>query len=81
MIILPNASAILTSAEFFFGIWGEAELILRIWGAKEKYFHGAEEFSFRDLGDLSFFLSFSIYCQTLLPVLSAGVLCTLWVAG
>ena len=34
----------------FFGIWGEAELILRIWGAKEKYFQGAEEFSFRDLG-------------------------------
>ena len=31
-------------------IWGEAELILRIWGAKEKYFHGAEEFLFRDLG-------------------------------
>ena len=26
------------------GIWGEAELILRIWGAKEKYFQGAEEF-------------------------------------
>ena len=34
----------------FLGIWGEAELILRIWGAKEKYFQGAEEFSFRDLG-------------------------------
>ena len=32
------------------GIWGEAELIFRIWGAKEKYFQGAEEFSFRDLG-------------------------------
>ena len=30
----------------FLGIWGEAELILRIWGAKE----GTEEFSFRDLG-------------------------------
>ena len=26
------------------------------------------------------FLSFSIYCQTLFQVLSAGVLCTLWVA-
>ena len=38
---------------FFFGGgggWGEAELILRIWGAKEKYFQGDEEFSFRDLG-------------------------------
>ena len=34
----------------FGGIWGEAELILRIWGAKEKYFQDAEEFSFRDLG-------------------------------
>ena len=29
----------------------------------------------------SFFLSFSIYCQTLFRVLSAGVLCTLRVAG
>ena len=28
----------------FFGIWGEAELILRILGAKEKYFQGAEAF-------------------------------------
>ena len=28
----------------FLGIWGEVELILRIWGAKEKYFRGAEEF-------------------------------------
>ena len=34
----------------FWGIWGEAELILRIWGAKENFFQGAEEFSFRDLG-------------------------------
>ena len=30
--------------------WGEAEVILRIWGAKEKYVQGAEEFSSRDLG-------------------------------
>ena len=28
-----------------------------------------------------FFLSISIYCQALFRVLSAGVLCTLWVAG
>ena len=34
----------------FGGIWGEAELILRIWGAKEKYFQGAEVLSFRDFG-------------------------------
>ena len=34
----------------FLGICGEAELILRILRAKEKYFQGAEEFSFRDLG-------------------------------
>ena len=33
---------------YIFGIWGEAELILRIWGAKEKYFQGDEEISFRD---------------------------------
>ena len=34
----------------FLRIWGEAELILRILEAKEIYFQGAEEFSFRDLG-------------------------------
>ena len=34
----------------FWGILGEGELILRIWGAKERYFQGAEEFSFMDLG-------------------------------
>ena len=34
----------------FLGIWGEAELILRILGAKENYFQGAEEFYFKDLG-------------------------------
>ena len=34
----------------FFWICVEAKLILRIWGAKEKYFQGAEVFSFRDLG-------------------------------
>ena len=34
----------------FGGFGGEAELILRIWGAKEKYFQGAEVLSFRDLG-------------------------------
>ena len=34
----------------FWGILGEAELILRIWGTKEKYFQGAEVLSFRDLG-------------------------------
>ena len=38
------------SSSIFWGIWGETELILRIWGAKEKYFQGAEEFSFRTLG-------------------------------
>ena len=35
----------------FWGILGEVELILRIWGAKRKYFQGAGEFSFRNLGD------------------------------
>ena len=35
---------------YFGGFGGEAELIYRIWGAKEKYFQGAEEFSFMDLG-------------------------------
>ena len=40
----------------FCGIWGEAELILRIWGAMEKYFQGPEEFSFSDLGSsMNFF--------------------------
>ena len=35
---------------YILGDFGRAELILRIWGAKSKYFQGAEEFSFRDLG-------------------------------
>ena len=34
----------------FLGTWGEAELILGIWGAKEKYFQGAEVLSFREFG-------------------------------
>ena len=34
----------------FGGGGGEAELILRIWGAKKKYYQGAEEFSFMELG-------------------------------
>ena len=34
----------------FWGILGEAELILRILGAKEKYFQGIKQLSFRDLG-------------------------------
>ena len=33
----------------FLGIWGEPELILRIWGAKEKYFRGPDIF-FMDFG-------------------------------
>ena len=41
----------------FLGIWGDAELTLRIWGAKEKYFQGAKEFSFRDFGrPMNYFL-------------------------
>ena len=36
----------------FLGIWGEAELILGILGAKEKYFQGAEVLSIRELGRL-----------------------------
>ena len=35
---------------YFWGFGEKSELILRIWGAKEKFFLGAEEFSFRDLG-------------------------------
>ena len=31
-------------------IWGESGLFLGIWGAKAKYFYGAEEIIFRDLG-------------------------------
>ena len=34
----------------FLGIWVEPGLILRIRGAKTKYFQGTEEFSIRDLG-------------------------------
>ena len=38
----------------FLGILGEAELILRIWGAKEKYFQGAEDF-FQGFGEINAF--------------------------
>ena len=34
----------------FWGIWGEAKLILGIWGAKETYFKRAEVLSSRELG-------------------------------
>ena len=34
----------------FWGIWGGAELNLGIWGAKAKFFQGAEEILVRDLG-------------------------------
>ena len=35
----------------FFGIWGEAELILRIWGAKENIFRELRYFLSGSLGD------------------------------
>ena len=35
----------------FLGIWGESELFLWIWGAKAKYFLGAEEIILGILGD------------------------------
>ena len=57
----------------FLGIWGEDELILRIWGAKEKYFQGAEEFweisalFFRDQGSIDLLgasILYSLYALT-----------------
>ena len=39
----------------FWGIWGEDELILGIWGATAKYFQGAEEVFIRDSGRSSIF--------------------------
>ena len=36
----------------FLGIWGETELFLRILVAKEKYFHGAEDF-FQVFGEIN----------------------------
>ena len=50
-LILWKELYILGRIGLYFGlIWGEAELILRIWGAKEKYFQGAEVLSLKDLG-------------------------------
>ena len=40
----------------FWGICGEAELFLDILGAKAKYFKGAEEIIFRDLGTAMHYL-------------------------
>ena len=36
----------------FLGNWGEATLVLRIWGAKENYFQGAEDF-FQGYGEIN----------------------------
>ena len=57
---------------FFFlrgggGLWGEAELILRIWGAKEKYFQGAEGF-----GEINALLSGIKGAQTQWGLLNGG---------
>ena len=57
---------------------------LLFWGLSQRTF---ETFIFEGLTEYlslvtgRIFLSFSIYCQTLFRVLSAGVLCTLRVAG
>ena len=40
----------------FLEICGETELILRLWGAKEKYFQGSEEFLSGIWGDQTLFL-------------------------
>ena len=52
------------------GIWGEAELILRIWGAKEKYFQGAEVFFFQGFGEINALFSGIKGAQTPPPPLS-----------
>ena len=41
----------------FLGIWGEADLSLRIWKQRKKYFQAAEEVSFRDLARSMHFFS------------------------
>ena len=51
----------------FWGIFGEAELILRIWVAKEKYFQGAQVLSFRDLGEITALFSGIKGAQTPTP--------------
>ena len=43
-LILWKEKCILGRTGLFLGIWVETGLILRIYGAKEKYFQGAEEF-------------------------------------
>ena len=42
---------------YILGILGEAEIILRIWGAMEKYFHGAEDFFSGIWGEQCIFFS------------------------
>ena len=37
---------------YFWGNWGEAELILAICGAKANYFQGAEDF-FQEFGEIN----------------------------
>ena len=48
---LPAVQHFMENLPIFLGIWGAAKIILRIWGAKEKYFQGAEEFFSWILGD------------------------------
>ena len=37
----------------FWGIWGEVDLFLGIWGAKAKYFSGAKENYFQGFGEIN----------------------------
>ena len=54
----------------FLGILGEAELILKNWGAKEKYFQGAEEF-----GEINALFSGIIIKGAQTPLVGRSLLC------
>ena len=51
---------------YFFGNLGEAELILRIWGAKAKYIQRDEDF-FQEFGEINALLSAVYGCSISWP--------------
>ena len=65
---------------YFWGIWGEAELILRIWGAKEKYFQGAEEFFFREFWEINALFSGITGAQTPWGLVSSSIQVPKWMS-
>ena len=57
----------------FFGIWRNAELILRIWGAKEKILSGSGLIFLQGFGEINALFSGIMVAQTPLGASIVGV--------